>query len=473
MMLLPPAAAGAVHIIGIGGAGMSALAQILLQRGYTVTGSDSGSNTSVITHLQEAGATIYTGTHNAQNIGNAAAVAFSSAVANTNPERVAAQQANIPLLTRADLMANIMQDAAYNTNNISITGTHGKSTTTAMTGIIFGLAGRDPLVLGGAVLPRWKSNACLGQGNDLIVEADESDGTMLHLPTHTAAITNIDAEHLDFYGTELAMLQSYGQFMQQSKKFIIVPQALPPMLQELKEKCNALILTYGITPRANVYASRLCATQTGMRFVLHLPSGDESIIINLNVHGKHNVENALVAAAIAYVNDVKTADIKAGLEAFTGVQRRFTTVGNVGDIKIIDDYAHHPVEIRATLRAAQALLAAINSNGRVIAVFQPHRYSRVQNLYDDFGKAFGDADHVLVTDIYSAGESAIAAVTPTSLAQHIQQYSHCKTQAVGALSNVNRALQDVAKAGDWVICMGAGDITQLAHALPQTLAQPA
>ena len=419
---------GPVHFVGIGGIGMSAIAEIMLRIGYQVQGSDAraGANTE---RLEKLGAKIFIG-HDPAHIDGASAVVFTSAVKPDNPELAAARARRIPLVRRAEMLAELMRQQ----HSVAVGGTHGKTTTTSMVAAILDAAGFDPTVVNGGIINAYGANAKVGEGDWIVVEADESDGTFLRLRPTVAVVTNIDPEHLDHYGDFEAVRRAFQSFVESIPFYGFAAICIDdPDVQEMAARVeNRRLITYGVNPQAEVRAMNIGIGAEGSTFDV-LISGATTVLgeIKLPMAGQHNVQNALAAIAIGRELGAPEKAIRKGLAGFGGVRRRFTFTGEARGVKVVDDYGHHPVEIANVLKAARAV-----SNGRVIAVVQPHRYSRLHDLFQDFCRSFNDADVVVVADVYAAGEAPI---------------------------------EGEARAGDLVVFLGAGDITAWAQALPGQL----
>ena len=459
---------GALHFIGIGGIGMSGIAEILNSLGYTVRGSDMAEGPNV-KRLRETGIEVKVG-HAPENLkaadGNLpAAVVISSAIKKTNPELQAARDLGLPIVRRAEMLAELMRLKWA----VAIGGTHGKTTTTSMVGQMLETAGFDPTIINGGIVNAYGTNTRLGASDIMVVEADESDGTFTRLPASVCVVTNMDPEHMEHYGTFEAVKDAYRQFIHNVPFYgyavlcIDHPevQALIPSVKDRK------IITYGFNPQADVQVSNVKSGPDGSVFDVSLP--DERMLrdVHLPMLGQHNILNALAALCIAYEMNVAAPIMKKALEGFTGVKRRFTKTGVSHDITVIDDYAHHPIEIETVLKAAR--MAVAENNARVIAVMQPHRYTRLHNLFDEFCKCFNDADAVIIADIYAAGEDPIEGTDKRSLVEGIKNHGHREVMALPDRKELAHMIARLARPGDYVICMGAGDITGWAYDLPAQL----
>jgi UDP-N-acetylmuramate--alanine ligase len=458
---------GTIHFVGIGGIGMSGIAEILHNLGYRVQGSDQadGGNTR---RLQALGIPIQIG-HRAENIDAAQVVVVSSAVKPDNPEVVAARARLIPVVRRAEMLAELMRLKW----SIAIAGTHGKTTTTSMIGAMLDEAGRDPTVINGGIINAYGTNARLGAGDWMVVEADESDGTFVKLPASIAVVTNIDPEHLDFYGNFEALQRAFEAFVLNIPfyGFAIlcidhpVVQGMIPKLSERR------IVTYGLSPQADIRAVNIEMSRVGARYDVAIAdrvTGASRTLsgLRLPMFGRHNVQNSLAAIAVAVELGLGDDVVRGALAGFKGVKRRFTKTGEAMGITVIDDYGHHPVEIAAVLSAARDA-----SPSQVIAVVQPHRYTRLANLFEEFCTCFNDADAVLVADVYPAGEAPIEGIDKDALVKGLREHGHRNVLPLAAPSDLATAVRDLASPGDFVVCLGAGSITNWAQGLPAELDQ--
>ena len=460
-----PLSIGIIHFVGIGGIGMSGIAEVMHNLGYKVQGSDIAENANV-KRLRGLGLTIHIG-HAAENLGESRAVVISSAVKADNPEVVAARSRLIPVVRRAEMLAELMR-LKY---AISIGGTHGKTTTTSMIAAMLDAAAFDPTVINGGIINAYGTNARLGTGEWAVVEADESDGTFMKLPSTIAVVTNIDPEHLDFYGTFDKVRDAFRIFVENIPFYGFAALCLDhPEVQALIPKVpDRKIVTYGLNPQADVRAVNLVIQPGGASYdvvVTDRASGESRTIagIKLPMYGQHNVQNSLAAVVVATQLGFSDDVIRKALATFSGVKRRFTKTGEANGVTFIDDYGHHPVEISAVLRAARSA-----THGSVIAVVQPHRYSRLQSLFEDFCTCFNDADTVIVADVYAAGEQPIEGVNRDTLVQGLQERGHRKVLPLPSPEALPELVREVAKPGDLVVCLGAGNITQWAYALPGEL----
>ncbi|WP_309607032.1 UDP-N-acetylmuramate--L-alanine ligase [Phenylobacterium sp.] len=455
---------GPVHFIGIGGIGMSGIAEIMLRIGYTVQGSDAKASANT-ERLEKLGARVFIG-HDAGHVEGASAVVYSTAVKADNPEMVAGRERRLPLVRRAEMLAELMRLQF----SVGVAGTHGKTTTTSMVAALLDAGGLDPTVVNGGIINAYGTNAKVGAGDWIVVEADESDGTFLKLKSTVAIVTNIDPEHLDHYGDFDAVKKAFRDFVENIPFYGFAAVCTDhPEVQAMAARVeNRRLVTYGLNPQAQVRAEALTMGPDGCRFdVVIQPHEGEAVRyedLRLPMAGRHNALNALAAIAVARELGVSPQDIRKGLAAFGGVRRRFTTTGVAGGVRIVDDYAHHPVEIAAVLTAARAVTL-----GRVIAVVQPHRYSRLSDLFDEFCACFNDADVVIVADVYAAGEAALPGIDRDALIEGLRRYGHRRVLALDAPANLAAMVRDEAKAGDVVVLLGAGDITGWSYALPGEL----
>jgi len=461
-----PRSLGPIHFVGIGGIGMSGIAEVLHNLGYKVQGSDlsDGANTR---RLADLGVRVSIG-HAAENVGAAQVVVISSAVKPDNPEVAAARVRRVPVVRRAEMLGELMRLRW----SIAIAGTHGKTTTTSMIGALLETAGLDPTVINGGIINAYGTNTRLGEGDWMVVEADESDGTFTRLPATIAVVTNIDPEHLDFYGDFATLQQAFETFIGNIPfyGFAVLCIDHPVVQGMIPRLLDRRILTYGFNPQADIRAINLRPGRDGSRFdvvVADRATGQDRTIADLllPMFGEHNVQNALAAAAIAEEMGFSDEVLRNSLGNFKGVKRRFTQTGIWNGVPIIDDYGHHPVEIAAVLKAARSI-----TDGRVIAVVQPHRYSRLAHLFDEFCTCFNDADTVLVADVYAAGEAPIAGADRDALVAGLASHGHRDPRALAGPGDLAGTVQALARPGDIVVCLGAGSITNWANALPGELA---
>jgi UDP-N-acetylmuramate--alanine ligase len=462
-----PDSIGPIHFVGIGGIGMSGIAEVLHNLGYQVQGSDlaEGGNTRRLLGL---GIPVRIG-HAAENLDTAEVVVISSAVKPDNPEVAAARARRLPVVRRAEMLAELMRLKWA----IAIAGTHGKTTTTSMIGSLLETAGLDPTVINGGIINAYGTNTRLGAGDWMAVEADESDGTFTRLPATVAIVTNIDPEHLDFYGDVAALHQAFENFVSNIPFYGFAVLCIDhPVVQGLIPRVSdRRIVTYGFGAQADYRAANVRLGVDGSRFdavIADRLGGRERRIpeLVLPMFGEHNVQNAMTVIAVADELGIGDEIVRDALRKFAGVRRRFTKTGEWNGVAIIDDYGHHPVEIAAVLKAARAVAA-----GRVIAVVQPHRYTRLANLFDGFCTCCNDADMVLVTDVYPAGEAPIEGVSRDALVAGLRAHGHRSARPLAGPRELAPLLRAEARPGDMVVCLGAGSITNWANALPEELAQ--
>ena len=457
---------GTIHFVGIGGIGMSGIAEVMHQLGYKVQGSDIAEN-YVVEGLRKAGIPVMIG-HSAENLGDATVVVCSSAIKDGNPEIEAAAERRLPRVRRAEMLAELMRMQ----KTVAVAGTHGKTTTTSMIAAMLDAGGLDPTVINGGIINRYGSNARLGKSDWMVVEADESDGSFLRLDGTIAVVTNIDPEHLEHYGSFDRIKDAFVEFVENVPFYGLAVMCVDhPEVQNILSRIrDRRVVTYGFSALADLRADNAVPENGGTRFdaVVLQRDGSRRTIegIHVPIPGKHNVLNALAAIAVGLELGLDDATISKGFERFDGVKRRFSRVGEVEGAVVIDDYAHHPVEIRAVLSAArEGVQNQDGDGGRVIAVMQPHRFSRLEALMDDFQNAFNDADIVFVTPVYPAGEEPIEGVDSNALAEGLRARGHRMVKAVEDQTELAESLRDIAAEGDMIICMGAGDITKWAGGL--------
>ncbi len=471
MHLPEPDHAGLFHIVGIGGIGMSAIAEVMHTRGYRVQGSDlkDGAN---LERLRAHGVSCLIG-HDPANVTGAAYLVISSAVKAGNPEFEGAKERGLPIIRRAEMLAELMRPCA----TVSITGTHGKTTTTALIADLLKAANLDPTVIAGGIINAWGTNARIGKGEWMVVEADESDGTFLKLPTQIGVVTNIDPEHMDYWPSLDALHQAFHQFIDAIPFYGLAVACIDhPVVRELLAKLGGAAngrrtLTYGVARDADIRLSNLRPDHNRINFDADLgpavKGGARKLEdLTLPVLGHYNALNALGALAAATEAGVGDDVIRKTFAAFSGVKRRFTRAGEWQGIVVYDDYAHHPVEIAAVLRAAR-----MAGKGRIIAVVQPHRYTRLQSLFNDFSACLDDADVVVVTPVYSAGEAPIPGIDRDELASGLRRHGHPHVLTVDDEETLLETIASVAKSGDLVVGLGAGTITDWINALPKNLEQ--
>ncbi|WP_309666940.1 UDP-N-acetylmuramate--L-alanine ligase [Tabrizicola sp.] len=456
-----PMELGPIHFVGIGGIGMSGIAEVLMTLGYRVQGSDAKAS-KITDRLVSLGATVFEG-QAAKNIGDAAVVVISSAIKKGNPELEEARRRKLPVVRRAEMLAELMRMRS----NIAIAGTHGKTTTTTMVATLLDRGGFDPTVINGGVIHAYGSNARAGAGEWMVVEADESDGSFNRLPATIAIVTNIDPEHMEHWGTFDALRKGFLDFVSNIPFYgLAVCCTDHPEVQALVGRVtDRRVVTFGFNAQADVRAQNLTYENGVAHFDIALQAEDSLIEgCTLPMPGDHNVSNALAAVAVARHLGMKRSEIREALAGFAGVNRRFTRVGEVNGVTIIDDYGHHPVEIAAVLKAARQA-----TKGRIIAVHQPHRYTRLSNLFDDFCTCFNDADVVAIAEVYAAGEDPIPGASRDDLVAALIAHGHRDARAITDEADLAALVRDVARPGDMVVCLGAGTITTWANALPARL----
>ena len=456
---------GPVHFVGIGGIGMSGIAEVLGNLGYTVTGSDVADSGNV-KRLRDLGIKVTVG-HKAENVDGADVVVVSSAIKPDNPELIAARAKRLPVVRRAEMLAELMRLKSC----VAIAGTHGKTTTTSMVATLLDSGGFDPTVINGGIINAYGTNARLGAGDWMVVEADESDGTFLKLPADVAIVTNVDAEHLDHFKTFAAVQEAFIHFVENVPFYGFAVMCTDhPIVQRLVGRiADRRIMTYGENPQADVRLVDLKNDDGTQRFaVLFRDSAGKEIHairdLALPMPGRHNALNATSAIAVAHALGIPDDKIRAALGKFGGVKRRFTKVGEWNGATIIDDYGHHPVEIAAVLKAARE-----STKGQVIAVVQPHRYTRLKSLFEAFSTCFNDADAVIVANVYTAGEAPIEGADRDHLVQALRARGHRQVMALEGPEHLAGLVKGLARPGDYVVLLGAGNITQWAYALPGEL----
>ncbi|HZT49055.1 MAG TPA: UDP-N-acetylmuramate--L-alanine ligase [Hyphomicrobiaceae bacterium] len=465
-----PEELGPVHILGIGGIGMSAIAEILHAKGYTVQGSDQKASANV-KRLRAKGIRVFVG-HDPINLVGARYVVISTAVKRGNPELEAARKRGLPIIRRAEMLAELMRLYA----TVSVTGTHGKTTTTSLIAHTFNVGGLDPTVITGGIINEWGSNARLGAGKWMVVEADESDGTFVKMPTQIGVVTNIDPEHLDYFRTVESMHREFETFYRNIPFYGLAVTCIDhPVVAEMVERLELRrdgrrLLTYGTSAEADLVlkSTRVDGGRTVFDADLGARVGGGARALrgwSVPLLGQHNALNALAAIAVASEAGIRDEVIREALASFSGVKRRFQLTGTWNGIAVYDDYGHHPVEIAAVLKAARA-----GARGRVIAVVEPHRYTRVRDLFQEFAACFKDADSVIVAPLYSAGEAPIEGIDHNALAEAIRAGGHGAVMTVASERDIPAALKSFAVSGDLVVCLGAGNSTDWAHALPGWLA---
>ncbi|MBO9124755.1 MULTISPECIES: UDP-N-acetylmuramate--L-alanine ligase [unclassified Rhizobium] len=460
-----PKAIGLVHFIGIGGIGMSGIAEVLHNLGHRVQGSDQADSANV-QRLRDKGIEVFVG-HKAENLGDAEVVVVSTAIKKDNPELIAAREKLLPVVRRAEMLAELMRFR----NAIAIGGTHGKTTTTSMVATLLEAGGLDPTVINGGIINAYGTNARMGEGEWMVVEADESDGTFLKLPADVAVVTNIDPEHLDHYGNFDAVRAAFRQFVENVPFYGFGVMCLDhPEVQALVGRIeDRKVVTYGENPQADVRFMNVRIDGARSTFDVEIRRRRTGQVIKLDnlvlpMPGRHNVSNATAAIAVANRLGMSSEDIAKGLASFGGVKRRFTLTGEWNGVQIFDDYGHHPVEIKAVLKAAREAC-----KGRVIAVHQPHRYSRLASLFAEFAACFNDADSIFLAPVYAAGEEPIEGANAEALVSLIKSGGHRDARFLASPELLPEMVAEIAKPGDFVVLLGAGSITYWAAALPKQL----
>ena len=456
-----PGDVGPIHFVGIGGIGMSGIAEVLLKYGYTVQGSDLKPS-PITDRLVERGATLFFG-QKAENLEGAEVVVISSAIKKGNPELDEARAKGLPVVRRAEMLAELMRLKS----NVAVAGTHGKTTTTTMVATLLDAGGLDPTVINGGIIHAYGSNARMGQGEWMVVEADESDGTFNRLPATIAIVTNIDPEHMEHWGTIEKLRDGFHDFVSNIPFYgLAVCCTDHPEVQTLVGRVtDRRIVTYGFNAQADVRAINLHYVKGIAKFDIALQTEDRVIEgCSLPMPGDHNVSNALAAVAVSHHLGMSDDDIRSALENFKGVNRRFTKVGEVNGVIIIDDYGHHPVEIAAVLKAARQAC-----EGRVIAVHQPHRYTRLHSLFEDFCGCFHEADVVGIADVYAAGEDPIQGASRDDLVAGLTRHGHRHAVVIEEQDDLTKLVKAEARPGDMVVCLGAGTISTWSRELAARL----
>ena len=460
-----PREIGPIHFVGIGGIGMSGIAEVLCNLGYTVQGSDAADNANVA-RLRDKGITVSVG-HKAENIAGADVVVVSTAIKRDNPELMAARSQRIPVVRRAEMLAELMRLKSC----VAIAGTHGKTTTTSMVAALLDAGGLDPTVINGGIINAYGTNARLGAGDWMVVEADESDGTFLKLPADVAIVTNVDPEHLDHFKTFEAVQEAFRAFVENVPFYGFAVMCIDhPVVQSMVGKIeDRRIITYGVNPQADVRLLDLATANGGSTFKVvfrdrKTGATHEIADLRLPMPGRHNALNATSAIAVAHELGLSDEAIRTAIAGFGGVKRRFTRTGEWNGVTVIDDYGHHPVEIAAVLRAARE-----STQGKVIAVVQPHRYTRLQSLFEEFCTCFNDADAVVVAEVYPAGEAPIEGIDRDHFVLGLRAHGHRDVVPLGKPGDLAGIVKGLVHSGDLVVCLGAGNITQWAYALPGEL----
>ena len=461
-----PRDVGPIHFFGIGGIGMSGIAEVMATLGYKVQGSDLSDNYNVA-RLRKNGIAVEIG-HRAQNIGEAQVVVVSSAVKSDNPELVEARNRYLPIVRRAEMLAELMRFKSC----VAVGGTHGKTTTTSLVAALLDAGGLDPTVINGGIINAYGTNARLGKGDWMVVESDESDGTFVKLPADIVIVTNIDPEHLDHYGTFDKAKEAFLAFVENIPFYGFAVMCIDhPVVQELIGQVrDRRVITYGVSPQADVRLTDVNYIDGETRFSVRLTdrrSGATHDIddLSLAIPGDHNALNSTAALAVARELGLSDEAIRNGFKSFTGVKRRFTRTGAHNGVTVYDDYGHHPVEIAAVLRAARRV-----TQGKVVAVMQPHRYTRLHSLFNDFCTCFNDADTVILAPVYAAGEAPIEGASHLALAEGLKARGHRSVHTIESPDQLAPLVRNIVKPGDMVMCLGAGTITQWAYALPGQLA---
>lgn len=460
-----PKAIGLVHFIGIGGIGMSGIAEVLHNLGHRVQGSDQSESANV-QRLRDKGIPVHIG-HKAENLGDAEVVVVSTAIKKNNPELVAAREKLLPVVRRAEMLAELMRFR----NAIAIGGTHGKTTTTSLVATLLEAGGLDPTVINGGIINAYGTNARMGAGEWMVVEADESDGTFLKLPADVAVVTNIDPEHLDHYGNFDAVRAAFRQFVENVPFYGFGVMCIDhPEVQALVGRIeDRKVITYGENPQADVRFSNVRIDGTRSLFDVEIRRRRTGKVIQIKdlvmpMPGRHNISNATAAIAVANRLGISSEAIAKGLASFGGVKRRFTLTGEWNGIKVFDDYGHHPVEIKAVLKAAREAC-----KGRIIAVHQPHRYSRLSSLFEEFAACFNDADSIFLAPVYAAGEDPIEGVDSQTLVSRIKAGGHRDARYLPSQEDLAAMVAEIAQPSDFVVLLGAGSITYWAASLPKEL----
>lgn len=460
-----PKAIGLVHFIGIGGIGMSGIAEVLHNLGHRVQGSDQAESANV-QRLRDKGIPVHIG-HKAENLGDAEVVVVSTAIKKNNPELIAAREKLLPVVRRAEMLAELMRFRSA----IAIGGTHGKTTTTSLVATLLEAGGLDPTVINGGIINAYGTNARMGEGEWMVVEADESDGTFLKLPADVAVVTNIDPEHLDHYGNFDAVRAAFRQFVENVPFYGFGVLCIDhPEVQSLVGRIeDRKVITYGENPQADVRFSNVRIDGTRSLFDVEIRRRRTGKVIHIRdlvmpMPGRHNISNATAAVAVANRLGISSEAIAKGLASFGGVKRRFTLTGEWNGIKVFDDYGHHPVEIKAVLKAAREACT-----GRVIAVHQPHRFTRLSSLFEEFAACFNDADSIFLAPVYAAGEEPIEGVDSQTLVSRIKANGHRDARYLSSQEDLAAMVAEIARPGDFVVLLGAGSITYWAASLPKEL----
>jgi UDP-N-acetylmuramate--alanine ligase len=460
-----PREVGPIHFIGIGGIGMSGIAEVMATLGYSVQGSDISDNYNVA-RLRKSGIEVAIG-HAAANLKSAQVVVVSSAVKDDNPELVEARARFLPVVRRAEMLAELMRFKSC----VAVGGTHGKTTTTSLVAALLESGGFDPTVINGGIINAYGTNARLGKSEWMVVESDESDGTFVKLPADIVIVTNIDPEHLDHYGTFDKAKEAFLAFVENIPFYGFAVMCIDhPVVQELIGQIrDRRVITYGRSPQADMQLSEVTYSDGMTRFSVRVTDRVTKVSrdisdLALKMPGDHNALNSTAAIAVALELGVDDAKVRAGLQMFEGVKRRFTRTGEHNGVAVFDDYGHHPVEIAAVLQAARKV-----TKGRVVAVMQPHRYTRLFSLFNDFCSCFNDADAVVITPVYTAGEAPIDGISHDALASGLHARGHRSVFTINAPEELAGIVKPLIAPGDIIVCLGAGTISQWAYALPAQL----
>ena len=464
-MKMMPLTIGTIHFVGIGGIGMSGIAEVMHNLGYTVQGSDLAENANV-QRLRSLGVAVAIG-HDAANLGDAEVVVVSSAVDASNPEVDAARRRLVPIVRRAEMLAELMRLKWA----IAVGGTHGKTTTTSIIAAMLDAGRYDPTVINGGIINAYGTNARLGAGEWMVVEADESDGTFVKLPATVAVVTNIDPEHMDFYGSFDALRGAFQTFVENIPFYGFAALCIdhPEVQAMIGRITDRRVVTYGLSPQADFRATDLRFDSGGSVFNLEIADRAQDknrtlMDMRLPMIGAHNVQNSLAAMIVAREMGIPDDVARRALRGFKGVKRRFTKTGESRGVVVIDDYAHHPVEIEAVLRAARSACS-----GRILALVQPHRYSRLRDLFEEFCTCFNDADTVIVADVHAAGEAPVEGIDREHLVAGLLARGHRHVESLNSPADLAALVRGMARSGDLVVCLGAGSVTQWAQALPAEL----
>ncbi len=459
-----PFPCGTVHFVGIGGIGMSGIAEIMHATGYCVSGSDIADNANV-QRLRAMGIDVKIG-HNSTNVDGVGVVVVSSAISADNPEITAAKEKKIPVIHRSDMLAELMKSHW----SVSVGGTHGKTTTTALISWILEQAGIDPTIINGGIINSSGTNAVLGNGDWMVVEADESDGSFVKFPSTIVVVTNIDPDHMNFYKDIDDLKDTFARFINNIPFYGLAVVCIDSAeVQRVIPNISRPFITYGFNKQADISVSNIRAEQRTMRFDVAIKDRNTDAVrtiedFSIPLCGEHNVKNALAAIGVALKLNIDIPTIKKAIASFEGVKRRFTKIDEVSGVAFFDDYAHHPTEIKAVLKGARNV-----TKGKIIAVFQPHRYTRLRDLFQGFCTAFNDADAVIVCDVYSAGEEPIEGVNKEAIKSGIAEHGHRNVKSAVSFEQVKQMVQEMAESGDTVVFLGAGSISAAAYKMVKEL----